>query len=81
MKVKLKNRLRKYRSKNNLTQIQLACKVGVCRETIGHIENGRYNLSLVLAYKIAQALNTNIEDLFLFEEETEEKAAGQGCLR
>jgi putative transcriptional regulator len=50
-----------------LTQEQLATKVGVRRETIGHIEKGKYNLSLLLAYKIATALESKIEDMFIFE--------------
>jgi len=43
--------------------------VDVRRETIGHIEHNRYNLSLILAYKIARALKSTIEEVFMFEED------------
>jgi len=52
----------------DLTQEQLADLVDARRETIGHIESGRYNPSLILAYKITRALKSNIEDVFTFEE-------------
>ncbi|MGI6627806.1 MAG: helix-turn-helix transcriptional regulator [Bacillota bacterium] len=63
------SRLKEFRARHDLTQEQLANKVGVRRETIGHIENNRYNPSLILAYKLARALNSTIEELFLFEED------------
>ena len=68
MKVTFKTRMKELRARHDLTQEQLANKVGVRRETIGHIENGKYNLSLLLAYKISRVLESNIEDLFIFEE-------------
>lgn len=68
MKITFKSRLKEFRARHDLTQEQLADKVGVRRETIGHIENNRYNPSLILAYKLARALNSTIEELFLFEE-------------
>ncbi len=52
-----------------MTQEELAGKVGVRRETIVHLENGRYNPSLKLAFHIARVLNASIEDLFFFEED------------
>ncbi len=67
MKVTFKTRIKELRARHDLTQEQLANKVGVRRETIGHIEKGKYNLSLLLAYKIATALESKIEDLFIFE--------------
>ncbi len=51
-----------------MTQEDLAKNVGVRRETIVFPEKGRYNPSLLLAYKVAEALNTTIEELFTFEE-------------
>jgi len=60
--------MKELRARHNFTQEQLANLVGVRRETIGHIENGKYNLSLILAYKIARSLKSNIEELFIFEE-------------
>lgn len=59
-------RMKEYRAKYNLTQDALANKVGVRRETIVHLENGRYNPSLRLANDIAKALNTTIDELFIF---------------
>ena len=62
------NRIKELRARENLTQEELANKVGVRRETIGHIEKGRYNLSLMLAYKIARVFGENIENVFIFED-------------
>lgn len=69
MKVTFKTRIKELRARYDFTQEQLANKVGVRRETIGHIEKGKYNLSLLLAYKISKALESKIEDVFIFEEE------------
>ncbi|MEW6624537.1 MAG: helix-turn-helix transcriptional regulator [Bacillota bacterium] len=69
MKVLIRSRIKELRARYNLTQEQLANKVDVRRETIGHIENNKYNLSLILAYKIARALNSTIEEVFIFEED------------
>ncbi len=57
------------REKNHITQEQLAQKVGVRRETILFLEKGKYNPSLKLAHDVAKALGSNIEDVFIFEEE------------
>ncbi|MEN1760372.1 helix-turn-helix transcriptional regulator [Anoxynatronum sibiricum] len=67
--VKMKNRIKEFRARHDLTQEELAKRVDVRRETIGHIEKGRYNLSLLLAWRIAQALESSLEELFQFEEE------------
>lgn len=56
-------RIKEYRAINNLTQDALASMVGVRRETIVHLENGKYNPSLKLAHDIAKALNTTIDTL------------------
>lgn len=62
-------RIREYRAKKNMTQENLANLVGVRRETIVHLENGRYNPSLKLAFDIAKALDATVEDLFSFTDE------------
>ena len=65
----MKTRIKEFRARYNLTQEELARKVNVRRETILYIEKGKYNPSLKLAYKIAKALNTTIEELFIFDED------------
>ena len=67
-KVMLRSRIRELRAREGLTQEQLAGVVDVRRETIGHIEHGRYNPSLILAYLISRALKSTIEDVFSFHE-------------
>jgi len=62
-------RIREYRAKLDLTQEELARQVGVRRETIVHLEGGRYNPSLKLAMDIARVLGAPVEELFSFEEE------------
>jgi len=64
----MKTRIKEFRAKYDLTQEELARKVGVRRETILYIEKGKYNPSVKLAYRIAKALNTTIDDLFIFDE-------------
>lgn len=61
------NRIKELRAKHNLTQEELAIRVGVRRETIVFLEQGKYNPSLKLAHDIAQVLNTSIDDLFVFD--------------
>ena len=65
----MKTRIKEFRAKLNLTKKSLAEKVNVRRETIVFLEKGKYNPSLILANKIAKALKTSIEELFIFEEE------------
>ncbi|HAF61128.1 MAG TPA: transcriptional regulator [Anaerolineaceae bacterium] len=67
--MKMVTRIKEYRAKNNMTQEDLATIVGVRRETIVHLENGRYNPSLKLAFTIAKVFDATIEDLFTFTEE------------
>ena len=62
------NRVRELRAAAGLRQEDLARQVGVSRQTIISVENGRYNPSLELAWKLAQALGTSIEDLFVFSQ-------------
>ena len=65
----IKTRIREYRARYDMSQEDLAKKAGVRRETIGFLEKGKYNPSLVLAWKIAKIFNTTIEDIFTIEEE------------
>lgn len=67
----MQTRIKEYRSRLSLTQDDLARKVGVRRETIVFLEQGKYNPSLKLAYDVARTLNARIEDLFIFEDDTE----------
>ncbi len=62
----MKTRIKEYRARYNLTQEELAEKVGVRRETIVFLEKGKYNPSLKLAFDISKALKAKIEELFLF---------------
>ena len=62
-------KIREYRAKTNMKQEELAALVGVRRETIGHLENGKYNPSLKLAFYIAKVFNTTVEDMFQIIEE------------
>ena len=64
----VKTRIKELRARYDLTQDELAKKVGVRRETILFIEKGHYNPSLKLAHEIAKALQTTIDDLFIFED-------------
>jgi putative transcriptional regulator len=64
-----KTRIKEYRARHGLTQDDLAKMVGVRRETILYLEKGKYNPSLELAHDVSKALKTNIDDLFIFEED------------
>jgi putative transcriptional regulator len=64
----MKTRIKELRARYNLTQEDLAKKVGVRRETILFIEKGKYNPSLQLAHMIAKALHTTMDDLFIFDD-------------
>jgi putative transcriptional regulator len=65
----MKNRLEELRIKNGLTQQDLADRVEVSRQTIISLENGRYNPSILLAFRLARVFNLKIEDIFLYSEE------------
>lgn len=60
----IENRIKDYRSNRGMTQTELAKLVGVRRETIYNLENGKYNPSLSLAWKIAEVFEASIEDVF-----------------
>jgi len=64
----MKTRIKEYRTRHNLTQEKLADMVGVRRETIIFLEQGKYNPSLRLAYNVARALHTTVEELFIFDD-------------
>lgn len=65
----MKNQIADLRRARRITQEELAEAVGVTRQTIISLENGRYNASLLLAHRLAQYFSVTIEDLFFFEEE------------
>ena len=63
------NRIKELRARHNLTQLELARKVGVRRETILFLEQGKYNPSLQLAHDIARLFEMTIEEVFIFDED------------
>ena len=64
----MKTRIKEFRARYNFTQEDLARKVGVRRETIVFLEKGKYNPSLKLAFLIAKALKSSVEELFSFDD-------------
>ena len=64
----MKNRLEELRRKRGIKQEELAEALEVSRQTIGSLENGRYNPSILLAFKIAGYFGMKIEDIFIYEE-------------
>ncbi len=62
----MENRVKEFRERYKMTQEQLAKKMGVSRQTIISIESGRYNPSLILAYKLAKCFGSTIENVFIF---------------
>lgn len=67
----MKNKLEEMRRLKGITQEELAEALEVSRQTIGSLENGRYNPSINLAFKIARFFNMSVEDIFIYEEESE----------
>jgi putative transcriptional regulator len=67
----MQTRIKEYRSRLSMTQEDLARIVGVRRETIVFLEQGKYNPSLRLAHDVARVLDARIEDLFIFEDDAE----------
>lgn len=65
----LKNRLEEIRKERGITQEELAKILEVSRQTVGSLENGRYNPSIILAFKIARYFEMAIEEIFIYEEE------------
>ncbi len=65
----MKNRIEEIRKERGISQESFAKSMGVSRQTISSLENGRYNPSITLAYKIARYFGMIIEEVFVFEEE------------
>lgn len=65
----LKNRLEELRKSRGIKQEDLAAALEVSRQTIGSLENGRYNPSILLAFKIARYFGMTIEEIFIYEED------------
>ncbi len=65
----MKNYLETYRTKHGWTQQELADRVEVSRQTIISLENGRYNPSILLAFRLARLFKVTIEDIFVYEAE------------
>jgi len=65
----LKNRLEEIRNKKGMSQEDLAKALSVSRQTISSLENGRYNPSILLAFKIAKYFSMPIEEIFIYEED------------
>ena len=65
----MKNRIEEIRKERGIRQEEFAKSMGVSRQTISSLENGRYNPSIMLAYKIAKYFGMSIEEVFVFEEE------------
>lgn len=65
----MENKIKELREQLNLTQIEFARELDVSRQTVISLENGKYNPSLPLAYKISKVFNKTIEEIFIFEED------------
>ena len=65
----MKNRIEELRGSRGIVQDEFAREMGVSRQTISSLENGRYNPSILLAHKIAAYFGLSIEEVFIFEEE------------
>lgn len=65
----MKNKIEEIRNSRGIRQEELAKAMGVSRQTISSLENGRYNPSIMLAYKLAKYFGLSIEEVFCFEEE------------
>ena len=67
----MKNRITQLRKERHMTQQDLADLLGVTRQTIISLEGGRYNPSIILAFKLAKVFDMHIEEIFIYEEEKE----------
>ena len=65
----MKNKLEEIRKAKGITQEELANTLEVSRQTVGSLENGRYNPSIILAFKIARFFDVSIEEVFIYEED------------
>lgn len=68
--IQMKNRLEELRKARGIKQEELADAMEVSRQTIGSLENGRYNPSILLAFKLAKYFEMSIEEIFIYEEES-----------
>jgi putative transcriptional regulator len=73
----MKTRIKELRARHDLTQAQLADLLGVRRETISFIEQGKYNPSLRLAHRIARTLQSSLDDLYIFDDEDDSGACSK----
>ena len=64
----IKTRIKELRARHNLTQEELAERVGITRQTMLYIEKGKYNPSLLVAHKVAKVLKSSIEEVFIMED-------------
>ena len=69
----MKNRIEEIRKERGIRQEDFAKSMGVSRQTISSLETGRYNPSIMLAYKIAKFFDMTIEEVFIFEDETQQE--------
>lgn len=65
----IRTKIKELRARHNLTQDELADRVGVTRQTLLYLEKGKYNPSLLLAHKVAEALSSRIEEVFIIEDD------------
>ena len=72
-KESMKNRLEELRKERGIKQEELASAMEVSRQTIGSLENGRYNPSILLAFKLARYFGMSIEEIFIYEEDKHEE--------
>jgi putative transcriptional regulator len=70
----MKNNLEAIRKSRGIKQEELADLLAVSRQTIGSLENGRYNPSIILAFKLAKFFGMSIEEIFIYEEETHDES-------
>lgn len=70
--INLKNNLEKFRAEKSISQTELADALEVSRQTISSLENGRYNPSIVLAFKIPKYFDKTIEEIFIYEDGKDE---------
>ena len=71
--MRIRTKIKELRARHNLTQDELAEKVGVSRQTMLYLEKGKYNPSLILAHKVAEVLSSSIEEVFIIEENDDEE--------
>lgn len=67
--MRIRTKIKELRARHNLTQDELAEMVGVTRQTMLYLEKGKYNPSLLLAYRVAEALRSRIDEVFIIEKE------------